>query len=66
LAQVDALLARSLALDPGALYVVWAGGHDFGSYLNFGQPDVVVYPPAANIRMALERVAATIAAAAVR
>jgi phospholipase/lecithinase/hemolysin len=57
LAQVDALLARSPALDPEALYVVWAGGHDFGSYLDFGQPDVVAYPPAANIQMALERLA---------
>lgn len=58
LAQVDALLERSPALDPQALYVVWAGGHDFGSYLDFGQPDVVAYPPAANIRLALERLAA--------
>lgn len=57
LAQVDALLARTPQLDPEALYVVWAGGHDFGSYLDFGQPDVVAYPPAANIRLALERLA---------
>lgn len=57
LAQVDALLARTPRLDPAALYVVWAGGHDFGSYLDFGQPDVVAYPPAANIRLALTRLA---------
>jgi phospholipase/lecithinase/hemolysin len=57
LAQVDALLARAPRLDPSALYVVWAGGHDFGSYLDYGQPDVVTYPPAANIRLALERLA---------
>jgi phospholipase/lecithinase/hemolysin len=57
LAQVDALLARTPQLDAAALYVVWAGGHDFGSYLDFGQPDVVAHPPAANIRMALARLA---------
>jgi phospholipase/lecithinase/hemolysin len=57
LAQVDALLARTPRLDPAALYVVWAGGHDFGSYLDFGQPDLVRYPPAANIRLALARLA---------
>ena len=57
LAQTDALLARATALDPEALYVVWAGGHDFGSYLDFGQPDVVAHPPAANVRLALERLA---------
>lgn len=57
LAQVDALLVRTPRLDPAALYVVWAGGHDFGSYLDYGQPDVVAYPPAANIHLALERLA---------
>lgn len=57
LAQVDALLARTPRLDPQALCVVWAGGHDFGSYLEYGQPDVVAYPPAANVRLALERLA---------
>lgn len=57
LAQVDALLARTPSLDPDAIYVVWAGGHDFGSYLDYGQPDVVAYPPASNIRLALERLA---------
>lgn len=57
LAQVDALLARTPRLDPTALYVVWAGGHDFGSYLDYGQPDLLAYPPAANIRHALEQLA---------
>jgi phospholipase/lecithinase/hemolysin len=57
LMQLDALLARSPRLDPAALYVVWAGGHDFGSYLDYGQPDVVASPPAANLRLALERLA---------
>jgi phospholipase/lecithinase/hemolysin len=49
LMQVDAVLARAPRLDPQALYVVWAGGHDFGNYLEYGQPDVVTYPPVANI-----------------
>lgn len=57
LAQVDALLARTPSLDPDAIYVVWAGGHDFGNYLDYGQPDVVAYPPASNIRLTLERLA---------
>jgi phospholipase/lecithinase/hemolysin len=57
LMQVDAVLARTPRLDPQALYVVWAGGHDFGNYLEYGQPDVVTFPPAANIRQALEKLA---------
>jgi phospholipase/lecithinase/hemolysin len=49
LAQAQALLADSPALDPERLYVIWAGGHDFGSYLESGFPDVVAEPPADNI-----------------
>lgn len=55
LAQVDALLASRPKLDEQALYVLWAGGHDFGSYLEYGMPDVVANPPAANIQQALEK-----------
>lgn len=57
LAQVDAALTQNPQLDQNALYVVWAGGHDFGSYLDYGMPDVVAYPPAANIQAALEKLA---------
>lgn len=37
--------------------MVWAGGHDFGNYLEYRMPDVVAYPPAANIQNALEKLA---------
>lgn len=57
LAQVETLVTRTPCLDSQALYVVWAGGHDVGNYLEYGQPDVVANPPAANIRLALERLA---------
>jgi phospholipase/lecithinase/hemolysin len=57
LAQIEAALKATPRLDSQAIYVVWAGGHDFGSYLDYGQPDVVAHPPAANIRQALTRLA---------
>jgi outer membrane lipase/esterase len=53
--QVDALLARTPTLSGDALYTVWAAGHDYNSYLNYGQPDVVAYPPVENLRTALSR-----------
>lgn len=55
LAQVDARLAVEPQLDARALYVVWAGGHDFGNYLEYGMPDVVANPPAKNILQALQK-----------
>jgi phospholipase/lecithinase/hemolysin len=58
LAQVDAFLQETSTPDAQALYIVWAGGHDFGSYLDYGQPDLRAYPPADNIRQAVERLAA--------
>jgi outer membrane lipase/esterase len=57
LAQVDAFLTETPAVDPQALHIVWAGGHDFGSYLDYGQPDLAVTPPASNIRLAVMRLA---------
>jgi phospholipase/lecithinase/hemolysin len=57
LAQIDAALAATPKLDPDALYVVWAGGHDIGSWLDYGQPDIVAQPPAENIREGLLRLA---------
>ncbi len=58
LAQVDAFLKDTSTLDTQALYIVWAGGHDFGSYLDFGQPDLRAHPPADNIRQAVASLAA--------
>lgn len=53
-AQIDAALRTTPKLDPRALYVVWAGGHDIGAYLDYGQPDIKAHSPAANIRAGIE------------
>ncbi|MFN4203378.1 MAG: SGNH/GDSL hydrolase family protein [Tabrizicola sp.] len=52
--QVEAALAAGPA-DPEALYILWAGGHDIGNWLEYGQPDIAAEPPAANLRAAAER-----------
>jgi phospholipase/lecithinase/hemolysin len=57
LAQAEALIARDGALDPNALHIVWAGGHDFGSYLEYGQPDLTAHPPEENVRQVIEKLA---------
>lgn len=54
LAQIEAVAASGQTLDPKALYVVWAGGHDIGAYLEFGQPDLNSQPPEDNIRAGLK------------
>ena len=54
-AQIDAALQATPQLDPNALYVVWAGGHDIGAYLDYGQPDIKAHPPADNIRAGIAR-----------
>lgn len=56
-AQIEAATPTGTALDPKALYVVWAGGHDIGAYLEAGQPDIKAHPPAENIRAGLQRLA---------
>lgn len=55
LAQIERAAATPGAIDPQALHVVWAGGHDIGAYLDFGQPDLRAHPPADNIRAGLKR-----------
>lgn len=55
LAQVEAHLAKHPKLDDKTLFTLWAGGHDIGSYLDYGQPDLAQYPPAGNYRMAIEK-----------
>ncbi len=54
-AQIDKAIAAAPKLDSSALYVVWAGGHDYGNFLEYGQPDIKQYPPATNIQYALTR-----------
>lgn len=56
LTQVDHCVARG-ALDPAALYVIWAGGHDLGAYLDVGQPDLKGHPPEENVRRAVRTLA---------
>lgn len=55
--QVEAAVTSRARLDPPALHVLWAGGHDIGAYLDYGQPDLVAYPPAENVRRAVEALA---------
>lgn len=52
--QVEAALAAGPA-DPQALYILWAGGHDIGNWLEYGQPDIEAEPPSQNLRAAAER-----------
>lgn len=56
LAQVEAYLAAG-TIDTSALHILWAGGHDIGSYLDYGRPDLATYPPAANYRAAALKLA---------
>ncbi|GAB4036885.1 MAG: hypothetical protein Fur0014_04050 [Rubrivivax sp.] len=55
LAQIERAAATPGAIDPQALHVVWAGGHDIGAYLDHGQPDLRAQPPAENIRAGLKQ-----------
>lgn len=57
LAQVEVLADRR-PLDPAALYVIWAGGHDVGAFLDYGEPDPFRYPPSANVEAAVRILAA--------
>lgn len=54
LAQVQVYLASKPLIDDKTLCVLWAGGHDIGNYLEYGQPDLKQYPPASNYKAAIE------------
>jgi thermolabile hemolysin len=54
LAQVQTYLATNPNIDDKTLFVLWAGGHDIGTYLEYGQPDLALYPPANNYKQAIE------------
>ena len=54
LAQVQTYLANNPKMDEKTLFVLWAGGHDIGNYLEYGQPDLTQYPPANNYKHAIE------------
>jgi phospholipase/lecithinase/hemolysin len=54
LAQVQSYLDSKPSIDDKTLCVLWAGGHDIGNYLEYGQPDLKQYPPAQNYKSAIE------------
>ncbi len=54
LAQVQTYLSSNPKIDDNTLFVLWAGGHDIGNYLEYGQPDLAQYPPANNYKQAIE------------
>jgi phospholipase/lecithinase/hemolysin len=54
LTQVQTYLTSNLKISEKSLFVLWAGGHDIGNYLEYGQPDLQQYPPAANYKQAIE------------
>lgn len=54
LAQVQTYLTSNPKIDDKTLFVLWAGGHDIGNYLEYGQPDLTQYPPANNYKEAIE------------
>lgn len=53
LGQVAEYLSSNPKVDDRTLFVLWAGGHDIGSYLDYGQPDLAKYPPAENFKQAV-------------
>ena len=54
LAQVKVYLASKPVIDDKTLCVLWAGGHDIGNYIEYGQPDLKEYPPSENYKTAIE------------
>ena len=54
LAQAQTYLSGKPKIGDKVLFVLWAGGHDIGNYLEYGQPDLTRYPPAANYATAVE------------
>lgn len=58
LAQVESHLTKHPKLNGNTLFTLWAGGHDIGNYLDYGQPDLAKYLPSENYRMAIEKLVA--------
>lgn len=54
LAQVQVYLASKPIIDNQTFCVLWAGGHDIGNYLEYGQPDLKQFPPSENYRAAID------------
>jgi phospholipase/lecithinase/hemolysin len=54
LAQVQSYLESKPSIDDKTLCVLWAGGHDIGNYLEYGEPNLKQYPPSQNYKEAIE------------
>ncbi|NLH46164.1 MAG: SGNH/GDSL hydrolase family protein [Acholeplasmataceae bacterium] len=54
LEQVQTYLSTNPKIDEKTIFVLWAGGHDIGNYLEYGQPDLEQYPPANNYKHAID------------
>lgn len=54
LAQVQNYLSMKPTIDESTLFTLWAGGHDIGSFLDYGQPDLEQYPLSGNYKLAIE------------
>lgn len=54
LAQVQMYLSSNPKIEDKTLFVLWAGGHDIGNYLEYGQPDLQQFPPANNYKQAID------------
>lgn len=54
LAQVQNYLSMKPTIEENTLFTLWAGGHDIGSYLDYGQPDLEKYPLSENYKLAIE------------
>lgn len=53
LGQVADYISANPIIDEKILFTLWAGGHDIGSFLDYGQPDLEKYPPSENYRQAV-------------
>lgn len=54
LSQVQNYLSIKPTINESTLFTLWAGGHDIGSFLDYGQPDLEKYPPSGNYKLAIE------------
>jgi phospholipase/lecithinase/hemolysin len=53
LGQVQEYLSGRPSIDKGTLFVLWAGGHDVGNYLEYEEPDLKQFPPSENCEQAV-------------
>lgn len=54
LAQIQTYLSKNPKINNHTLFTLWAGGHDIGSFLDYGQPDLEKFPPSESYKLAVE------------